>query len=201
MSYKIRLCAFVAMAVSAACSPWIADAQISRPTDQAASSSAWLSKLPANERRNIEERYAALAKSIDHYDQAIANLKGTIRRSLEALPPQERELFMTRLEQRASARRAPGAKVTPPVQSDQRKFESQFEQAEAWYRGLSEKERAEIDARYTVYAALFADFQTVSNRFKTKITTLLKSASANEMALFAGRIREQSAHEPAASSR
>lgn len=153
-------------------------------------SAAWMEKLPAADRQKIEGRYAALVKSIDQYEQTATALKDTIRKTLEGLPPKERELFMSRLEQRAGAARL-NARTNARPGSDEKRFAADFEAAKEWYNALSDQERDRIDGRYATYSALMLDFHKTSTAFKAKVDGLMKNAPSQEKTLFAGRVRQQ----------
>jgi hypothetical protein len=161
-------------------------------TPSAGSASGWMEKLPAADRQKIEGRYAALVKSIDQYEQTATALKDSIRKTLEALSPKERELFISRLEQRAGAARMNARSANPSrAGADEKRFAADFEAAKEWYAALSEQERDRVDGRYATYSALMLDFHRASGAFKTKVDGLMKNAPAQEKTLFAGRVRAQ----------
>lgn len=167
-------------------------AQSSRSVSNTLPGAFWLDKLSAAERRKVEARYASLTASIDKYEQTAAALKDSIGKSLEALPPKERELFISRLEQRASAARLKARQETSSRSAtDEKRFAADFEAAEKWYAALTEAERARVDGRYATYSALMLDFHRTSESFRAKIDALMKNAPAQEKTLFAGRVRKQ----------
>lgn len=169
-----------------------AGAQVAVAASSTLPSASWLDKLSAAERRQVEARYAALKASVEKHEQTAAALKESIRKSLEASSPKERELFISRLEQRAGAARlnARGA-TTSRAAADDKLFAADFKAAQGWYDELPDADRKRIDGRYATYSALMLDFHRTTTSFKVKVDGLMKNAPAQEKTLFAGRVRQQ----------